>query len=128
MPPHVPLNTGDRLYKYELQARLGGGGFGDVWLAHDHSISRDVAVKVLATNVTIDERLQEARIGNHLDHQILVKMHYADVVQHNGVDIVIIAMDYHVNGSIMNGVNAGNFMAGKQLYPSFVAGWSTSTS
>lgn len=110
MPPHVPLNTGDRLYKYELQARLGGGGFGDVWLAHDHSISRDVAVKVLATNVTIDERLQEARIGNHLDHQNLVKMHYADVVQHNGVDIVIIAMDYHANGSIMNGVNAGNFM------------------
>lgn len=110
MSPHVPLNAGDRLYKYELQARLGGGGFGDVWLAHDHSISRDVAVKVLASNVTIDERLQEARIGNHLDHQNLVKMHYADVVQHKGVDIVIIAMDYHSNGAIMNCVNAGNFM------------------
>lgn len=110
MPPHVRLNTGDRLYKYELQARLGGGGFGDVWLAHDHSITRDIAVKILASDVTIDERLQEARIGNHLDHQNLVRMHYADVVQHNGVNIVIIAMDYHVNGSIMNRINAGNFM------------------
>jgi len=59
MPPHVPLNKGDRLYKYELQARLGGGDFGDVWLAHDHSIFRDVAVKVLASSVTIDERLCE---------------------------------------------------------------------
>jgi len=110
MPPHVSLNKGDCLYKYELRTRLGGGGFGDVWLAHDYSISRDVAVKVLATNVSIDERLQEARIGNQLDHQNLVKMHYADVVQHNGVDIVIIAMDYHANGSIMNRINAGNFM------------------
>ena len=110
MPPHVSLNSGDCLYKYELQTRLGGGGFGDVWLARDHSISRDVAVKVLVTDATIDERLREARIGNHLEHQNLVKMHYADVVQHHGVDIVIIAMDYHANGSIMNRVNAGNFM------------------
>ncbi len=108
--PHVPLITGDRLYKYELQAKLGGGSFGDVWLAHDYSISRDVAIKVLASNVTIDERLQEARIGHHLDHQNLVKMHYADVIQHNGLDIVIMAMDYHVNGSIMNRVNDCNFM------------------
>jgi len=110
LPPSFLLNSGDQLYKYQLQARLGGGGFGDVWLAHDHSISRDVAVKILALNVTIDERLQEARIGNHLDHQNLVKMHYADIVQHNGVDVVIIAMDYHSNGSIMNGINACNFM------------------
>lgn len=110
MPPTVPLKMGDLLYKYELRTRLGEGGFGDVWLAHDHSVSRDVAVKVLASNVTIDERLREARIGNHLDHQNLVKMHYADIVHHNGINIVIIVMDYHSNGSIMNGLNAGNFM------------------
>ena len=110
MPPFVHLNPGDQLYKFQLRGCLGGGAYGDVWLAHDHSISRDMAVKVLASNVTIDERLQEARIGNHLNHQNLVKIHYADVVQHNGIDLVIIAMDYHPNGSIINGVNAGNFM------------------
>jgi len=106
----VQLKCGDHLYKYLLQCRLGGGVFGDVWLAHDHSISRDVAVKVLESNFTINERLQEARIGNRLDHQNLVKMHYADVVQHNGIDLVIIAMDYHTKGSIIGELNAGNFM------------------
>lgn len=112
IPSYIPvtLKTGDRLYKYDLQARLGGGSFGEVWLAHDRSISRDIAVKVLASKVSINERLREARIGNRLEHQNLVKMHYADVVQHGGIDIVIIAMDYHVDGSIINMVNPGNFM------------------
>jgi serine/threonine protein kinase len=110
MPQRVQITPGQTIYKYVLQQSIGGGGFGDVWLAHDRTISRNVAVKVLAQGVAIDERLQEARIGNHLDHANLVKMHYADVVQHNGTDLVIIAMDYHANGSILSGVNAGNFM------------------
>ncbi len=110
MPPQVQINPGDSIYKYFLQKSIGGGSFGDLWLAHDQTISRDVAVKVLAQGVTIDERLQEARIGNHLEHPNLVKMHYADVVQYNGIDLVIIAMDYHANGSILSRVNAGNFM------------------
>lgn len=110
MQQRVQINPGQTIYKFVLQRSIGGGGFGDVWLAHDRTISRNVAVKVLAQGVTIDERLQEARIGNHLDHANLVKMHYADVVQHNGNDLVIIAMDYHANGSILSGVNSGNFM------------------
>jgi serine/threonine protein kinase len=110
MPSHVPLESGDKLYKYQLQRRLGGGAFGDVWLARDHSISRDVAVKILAESVTIDERLQEARIGNHLDHENLVKMHCADIVQHEGSNLVIIAMDFHPEGSITCRLNTGNFL------------------
>ena len=94
MQQRVQISPGQTIYKYVLQQPIGGGGYGDVWLAHDRTISRDLAVKVLAQGVTIDERLQEARIGNHLDHANLVKMHYADVVQHNGTDLVIIAMGY----------------------------------
>lgn len=110
MQQRVRINPGQSIYKYVLQKSIGGGGFGDVWLAHDRTIARDVAVKILAEGVAIDERLQEARIGNHLDHSNLVKMHYADVVQHNGAELVIIAMDFHANGSILSRVNAGNFM------------------
>jgi len=110
MPKRVQLNPGETLYKFELKNRIGAGSFGDVWLAHDRTISRDVAVKVLDEGVTIDERLSEARIGNHLDHANLVKMHYADVVKHNGSNLVIIAMDYHANGSILSEVNSGNFL------------------
>lgn len=110
MSQGVQLNPGDVLYKFVLKKRIGAGGFGDVWLAHDRTISREVAVKVLDEGVTIDERLSEARIGNHLDHANLVKMHYADVVQHNGANLVIIAMDYHAGGSILSEINSGNFL------------------
>jgi len=105
------INSGQTIYKYVLKHSIGSGGFGDVWLAHDQTISRDVAVKLLKQGITIDEQLQEARIGNHLDHANLVKMHYADVVQHNNDSLVIIAMDYLSNGSILSKVNAGNFMS-----------------
>lgn len=111
MPPHFNFSPGEILYKYQLQSKIGDGGFGDVWLAHDHSVDRDIAVKVLdASSVSIDERLHEAKVGNHLDHQNLVTMHYADIITHNTKNIVIIAMDYHPNGSIIRRLNAGNFM------------------
>lgn len=104
------LTAGDILYKYELKSHLGGGCFGDVWLAHDRSISKDIAVKILSSNASIDERLQEARIGNRMEHPNLVKVHYADIIQHQAENIVIIAMDYLEKGAITNKVNAMNFL------------------
>ncbi|MFC1676634.1 serine/threonine-protein kinase [Planctomycetota bacterium] len=112
MPQPLQLKSGQQVYKHKLRNRIGGGDFGDVWLSHDKSINRDVAVKILdASQVSVDERLLEAQIGNHLDHQNLVKVHYADVTQYNGKNIVIIAMDYHKNGSVLSKLNAGNFMS-----------------
>lgn len=111
MPLTIPLTAGTKLYKYELSRHIGGGGFGDVWLARDHSIAKDVAVKVLDDpSITIDERLKEAQIGNRLDHANLVKVHYADVVQHSGTPLVLIAMDFHAGGALAGRLNAGNFL------------------
>ena len=111
MPLPVVLPPGTHLYKYQLTACIGGGGFGDVWLATDMSINKVVAVKILeAATVTIDERLNEARIGNQLNHQNLVKVHYADVVNHGGYDLVLIAMDYQAAGSVLGKLNSGNFL------------------
>jgi serine/threonine protein kinase len=107
----IPIHPGTRLYKYELTSRIGSGGFGDVWLATDVTINKVVAVKILeAATVTIDERLNEARIGNQLNHQNLVKVHYADVVNHGGCDLVLIAMDYQPDGSVLGKLNPGNFL------------------
>jgi len=115
------LNPNDRVYKYELRRCIGGGASGEVWLAKDHTISRNVAVKVLnASMAPVAKHLREAQIGNHLDHQNLVKVHYADVAQHNGTPIVIIAMDYHKQGSVLGSVCPGNFLPMPHLLHSMV--------
>lgn len=50
----MTFTPGTQLYKYTLRHKIGGGHFGEVWLAHDAAISTDVAVKLL------DERMAPA--------------------------------------------------------------------
>ena len=51
----MTLAPGARLGPCEIAARLGEGGVGEVWRAHDAKLERDVAIKVLATESTRDE-------------------------------------------------------------------------
>ena len=46
-PEARPLEAGHRLGPYEIVDRLGGGGMGDVYRAHDARLTRDVAIKVV---------------------------------------------------------------------------------
>jgi serine/threonine protein kinase len=99
------------VYKYQLLDRIGGGNFGDVWKAKDISLDNDVAVKLLdKAQYSIDERLLEAQIGNRLQHDNVVNIKYADIITKNDTDVVIIAMPYYQNGSIVNNVNSLNFI------------------
>lgn len=42
---HNALPLGTRIGEFEIRALVGVGGFGIVYLAHDHSLGRDVALK-----------------------------------------------------------------------------------
>ena len=43
----MPLTTGTRLGSYEVIAKLGAGGMGEVYRALDTRLKRQVAIKVL---------------------------------------------------------------------------------
>lgn len=107
----ILLKPGERINKYRLIRNLDSGNFGQVWLADDINIDRNVAVKLLDSSmVSISERLIEAQIGNQLDHSNLVKVLSADVIWFRGDKIVVIAMEYFNNGSIIHKLNNKGFI------------------
>jgi Tol biopolymer transport system component len=65
--------SGHTLGRYQLHGLLGAGGMGEVYRAHDVTLGREVAIKVLPTEFTADPqrraRLErEARILATLNH------------------------------------------------------------
>jgi len=63
--------------RYELRARIGRGGMGDVWRAFDHELRRDVCIKRLAMDLnprTIRELHEEARLLARLRHANVVSL------------------------------------------------------
>lgn len=103
MPPPTPiaqLLPGTQLYKYTLRYRIGGGSFGEVWLARDQAINHEYAIKILKPGTPIHQCLREAHIGHVLAHNNVVRVHQADVTDLGGSEYVIIAMDYMPSGAI----------------------------
>lgn len=68
-----------KIDRFELLQRIGVGGFGTVWKAHDQTLDRTVAIKVPRAAAP-DERqarrfLQEARLASQLKHPGIVGVH-----------------------------------------------------
>lgn len=77
MKPVADVALGGR---YRLVSRIAVGGMGEVWVAHDLSLARNVAVKVLRTEFAGDagflERFRtEARNAAQLSHQNIAQLY-----------------------------------------------------
>jgi eukaryotic-like serine/threonine-protein kinase len=64
---------GSRLGPYEIIARIGAGGMGEVWKARDTRLDRGVAIKILSVEFAQNEQLRlrferEARTISQLSH------------------------------------------------------------
>jgi serine/threonine protein kinase len=75
----VPL-VGRRVGTFEVRSLLGRGGMGEVYLAHDHKLGRDVAIKVLPHAFTSDQNRvasleREARVVAALNHPHIAAIH-----------------------------------------------------
>src|SRR3990172_13286233 len=71
---------GQTLGHYRIVSRIGAGGMGVVYRAHDERLQRDVAIKVLPAGKTEDKSghsrlLHEARTASSLNHPNVCTIH-----------------------------------------------------
>jgi serine/threonine protein kinase len=88
----MPISPATRLGRYEIRSLLGAGGMGEVYLARDPKINRDVAIKVIPAAFSADtERLrrfeQEAQAAGALNHPNILSIY--DVDTHDGSPYVV---------------------------------------
>ena len=77
--PSLTLTPGTRLGRYEILAAVGAGGMGEVYRAHDPSLDRRVAIKLLPPETAADpksrQRLRhEAMAVAAIDHPYICKI------------------------------------------------------
>lgn len=98
----MPLTPGQVLLdKYSIKRLLGSGGWGDVYLAEDLALGRQVAIKHLKADWTRDETilerfLQEARVIAALKHSNVVVIH---ALEHDGNEHYIVE-EYAERGTV----------------------------
>jgi eukaryotic-like serine/threonine-protein kinase len=112
----MALDAGTRLGPYEVLTLLGAGGMGEVYLARDARLEREVAVKVLPAGRAVDalavERFRrEAHAVAGLNHPNICSIH--DVGEHEGAPFLV--MEYLDGETLAGRLTRGPFDAGAWL-------------
>ena len=101
-------SPGSTLAHYTLVEKIGEGGMGEVWRAHDEHLDRDVAVKVLARGALDDssarERFRrEAHVLARLSHPGVATIY--DFATQSGVDFLV--MEFVPGGTLQSRLREG---------------------
>ncbi len=107
-----------RIGKYEILSELGRGGFGMVYRARDTSLNRDVAIKVLHPQLTINVEFvarfrKEAQMLAALEHPNIVSIYEYNQVEGRN----FIAMRYLSGGNLADYIRQHGKMSLSEAMP-----------
>src|SRR5438128_2956999 len=79
----MKIEPGTKLGRYEIRAKIGAGGMGEVYLAQDTKLDRKVALKILPADVAahpdrMKRFVQEAKSASALNHPNIITIHEID--------------------------------------------------
>jgi TolB-like protein len=101
------MKSGEDLGPYRILEKIGEGGMGEVYRAHDSRLHRTVAIKLLAPRLATADRIerfeQEARAASALNHPNILTIH--DVGQHG--DTAYLAMEWVDGRTLRDELRAG---------------------
>jgi serine/threonine protein kinase/Tol biopolymer transport system component len=103
----MPLAPGTRLGPYEIVVMLGAGGMGEVYRARDTRLGRDVALKILPAQISVDPDRharfeQEARAAAALNHPNILGIY--DVGRDDG--------RFYIAAELVDGEDLASIVAG----------------
>src|SRR5205823_77247 len=122
------LRPEDEISHYRIVAPLGVGGMGEVYLAHDTSLGRNVALKILPPHlVRSEERVRrfvlEAKSASSLNHPNVVTIHEI------GLDTVRPASDpdssavHFISMELVNGKTLSALIHEEHTHVRALIGW-----
>ena len=110
------LESGTKLGRYEIRAKIGEGGMGEVYLAEDTKLNRKVAIKILPTEVAADQDrmrrfVQEAKAAAALNHPNIA--HIYEIGEADGLKFI--AMEFIDGQTLRQLIHAGQTDQAKLL-------------
>lgn len=95
------LLSGKNVGHFEIISPIGKGGMGEVFLGHDKSLEREIALKILPQDFTLDSSrvsrfIREAKAASALNHPNILTIH--EIGEFNGTHFI--ASEY-INGQTL---------------------------
>jgi serine/threonine protein kinase len=89
------MTPGTKLGRYEIRSQIGAGGMGEVYLAQDTQLDRQVALKILPAEVAssrdrMERFIREAKAAAALNHPNIATVH--EIGEHEGTHFI--AMEF----------------------------------